>query len=713
MSGTTYRRRFVESLGFGLDRFQVEAIDAVDLGVNVLVSAPTGSGKTLVANYAIGREMERARRTFYTTPLKALSNQKFHELCELFGEENVGLLTGDTSLNRNAAVVVMTTEVLRNMLLTESDQIPSLGLVILDEVHYLQDPFRGGVWEEVLILTPSAVRFVALSATIGNAEFLGSWLTEVRGATEIIIEKTRPIVLHNHLAVLRRGQTDVEIHDLLDGQRLSDDARRIDNLMKSTRRFRPGPKWKGPHSSAPPPPFRAPRRSELMRALEREDLLPVIVFIFSRAACDDAVHQLRRDGLRFTSADDRQRIDEIATERLKDFSDDDLHALEYADFMDALRRGITMHHAGMVPAFREIVEACFEENLLAAVFATETLALGVNMPARTVALERFTKYSDAGRQFLTSAEYAQMTGRAGRRGLDDEGHAVVCFATDLSVLDVGRVAVAPPADLHSSFRPTYNFTANLINHFDQETALEVVQRSFAQFENDRRPAGRRRPLADQMIARHHVLEELGYADGWHLNAQGQLLRSIYHECDLLIAESISAGVFDDLEPAPLAGLLSCFVYESRRSTRAPSAAQRVSTKKKKVHHDRLGQERRLSLAERFSEIAVLAARITEVEDRYRVPHFKEPDGHFATIIAAWARGVTLGTVLDLADAEIGQTSPGDFVRNAKQVADLCEQLGRLGRLTPVAAVALDARDAVLRSVVAGSSSVHPPSGFGL
>jgi ATP-dependent RNA helicase HelY len=701
-----YRREFIEGLGFGLDRFQLDAIEAVDKRVNVLVSAPTGAGKTLVANYAIGRELEREQRTFYTTPLKALSNQKYHELCTLFGPDQVGLLTGDTSINRTAPVVVMTTEVLRNMLLTESDQLTSLGLVVLDEVHYLQDPFRGGVWEEVLILTPEPVRFVALSATIGNADFLGEWLSDVRGPTTVVVERTRPIVLHNHLAVMKRGQPMAEIHDLLDGPRLSNEARRIESLVKSSRKFRPGPKWQGPKSSAPPPPFRAPRRSELMQVLEREDLLPVIVFIFSRAACDDAVHQLRRDGLLFTKPEERREIERIAEERLVDFSAEDLKALEFADFIDALRRGITMHHAGMVPAFREIVETCFERNLLAVVFATETLALGVNMPARSVALERFTKYSDAGRQFLTSAEYAQMTGRAGRRGLDDEGHAIVCFATDLSLHDVGRVALAPPADLHSSFRPTYNFTANLINHFDHETALDVVRRSFAQFENDRRPAGRKRPLTDQMIARHHVLEELGYANGWTLTPDGQLLRSIYHECDLLIAESINAGVFEGLEAAELAGLLSCFVYESKRSTRA-NAAHQVSTKKKRVHHDRLGQERRLSIAERLREIATIAVTIREIEERYRVPHFKEPDGHFSTVIAAWARGVTLGTVLDLADAEIGQTSPGDFVRNAKQVADLCEQLGRMRHLTSVADVALDARDAVLRSVVAGASSVHP------
>jgi ATP-dependent RNA helicase HelY len=702
-----YRRHFIDGLGFGPDPFQLDALDAIDEHVNVLVSAPTGSGKTLIANYAIGRILERRERAFYTTPLKALSNQKYKELSDLFGTQRVGLLTGDTSINRSAEVIVMTTEVLRNMLLTDSEQLRTLGLVVLDEVHYLQDPFRGGVWEEVLILTPPSVRFVALSATVGNASFVGDWFSSVRGPTSVIVEKTRPIQLHNHLAIVKRGQPNAEILDLLDGERLADEARRIDNMMKATRRFRPGPKWKGPKSSAPPPPFRAPRRSELLQALEREDLLPVIVFIFSRAACDDAVHQCRRDGLLFTTPDERREIEMIATSRLVGFTDDDLHALEYADFLDSLRRGLAMHHAGMVPAFREIVEACFERNLLAVVFATETLALGVNMPARSVALEKFSKFSDAGRKFLTSGEFSQMTGRAGRRGLDDEGHAIVCFAQEVALQDVGRVALAPPSDLHSSFRPTYNFTANLINHFDFETAIEVVQRSYAQFETDHRPTGNKRPLADQMVARHHVLEELGYAEGWKLNQQGQLLRSIYHECDLLIAESITSGVFEDLEPAQLAGLLSCFVFESKRASRAPNAAKQVTTKKKKSLNDRLGKERRGSIAERVNEIRVTAATIREVEDRFGVPHAKEPDGKFATTIAAWARGASLGTVLDVADVEIGQTSPGDFVRNAKQVADLCEQVARMSHLTKVAEVASQARDAVLRSVVAGASSVHP------
>ena len=695
------RDAFVAGLGFGLDEFQINACDAFDAGQNVLVSAPTGSGKTLIANYAIAVTMESGRRSFYTTPLKALSNQKFSELCELFGPENVGLLTGDTSINREAAIVVMTTEVLRNMLLSESGRVVNLGLVVLDEVHFLQDPYRGGVWEEVIILTPAEVRFVALSATISNAPVLGEWLTSVRGQTAVVVATARPIELHHHVALTRRGQRDPELIDLVDGERLSDAARKIDNAMKNSRRFRPGPQWRGPKSSAPPPPFATPRRSELLRTIDFEDLGPSIVFIFSRNGCDQAVEQCRRDGLRYTTREEMRRIEYIAEARVAGFGDDDLRALEFPHFLECLRLGLAAHHAGMVPAFREIVETCFEEGLLGVVFATETLALGVNMPARSVVIERFTKYSDSGRASLTSGEFAQMTGRAGRRGLDDEGHAITCFAVETPLSDIARVAISPPPDLHSSFRPTYNFTANLMHHVDQDTAIHILQQSFAQFEADRRPGGARRPLTELLEARRAVMSDLGYAEGWELTDRGRALRRVYHENDLLLTECFYDGVFEDIEASSLAALVSCFVFEGRRAKPKP-AAKGTKQAKPKVIKDRLGPQRRADIGERLAHVRAIQARVFESEDRHRVKHAKDLDDGFARAMATWSRGATLSTALEVADSENGIMAPGDFVRHAKQVADLCEQISRLAGPGELRDSALAATSGIVRSVVAGS-----------
>jgi superfamily II RNA helicase len=439
--------------------------------------------------------------------------------------------------------------------------------------------------------------------------------------------------------------------------------------------------------------------------MDQEDLLPAIVFIFSRAACDDAVRQCRKDGLRFTDRDQARRIRDIAYDRVADFRDEDLTALAFEEFLDSLMVGLAAHHAGMVPAFREIVEQCFEENLLGAVFATETLALGINMPARSVVLERMSKYSDAGRAMLNTSEFLQMTGRAGRRGLDDEGHVVVCFAPETSMLDIGRLAVADPPDLHSSFRPTYNLTVNLLHHFDQATALDLIQRSFAQFEANLRPAGARRPLGDLLEARRSVLEALGYARGWSLSEGGQQLRSLYHENDLLLAEAWRSGVFEGCEPATLAAVLSAFVYEGRRrNTTGPVKA--TKRPKQKSVNDRLGPQRRLDIAERLQVLHSLHARVSEAENAFHVKHAKDPDGGLAAAMAAWARGATLHVTLDVADAELGFLAPGDFVRHAKQVGDLAEQIGRLDGGREWQSITQETRAAVVRSIVLGATEIR-------
>ena len=406
---------FEADLPFTLDEFQLEALEALEAGHSVLVSAPTGSGKTLVAAYGVHRALRARGKAFYTTPLKALSNQKYAELAAIYGDDHVGLLTGDTTLRPRAPVVVMTTEVLRNMLLAGSDLLEGLHTVVLDEVHFIQDPYRGGVWEEVLVLSPPQVRFVCLSATVNNAQELGGWLQSVRGDTAVVVERHRPIDLRHHFAAHRREDDETLLLPLLEaGGKPAGEGLRIDQACRRALQGRPG-RWNG-SGRGPRLPYRPPRRTEMVEELGARDMLPAIVFIFSRAACDDAVRQMVRDGARLTDAHERSAIRRVAERRVEPLDDDDLRVLGYDEWLEGLERGLAAHHAGLVPVFRETVEECFAAGLLKVVFATETLSLGINMPARSVVIERFTKYGGSGRATLTSGEYLQLTGRAGRRG---------------------------------------------------------------------------------------------------------------------------------------------------------------------------------------------------------------------------------------------------------------------------------------------------------
>jgi superfamily II RNA helicase len=725
------RARFLRRLPFQPDPFQLEAFDALDEGRSVLVSAPTGSGKTLVAAYAVDQALSSGGKAFYTTPLKALSNQKFAELSAAHGGDRVGLLTGDVALRPEAPVVVMTTEVLRNMLLAGSDLLDGLRTVVLDEVHYLQDPYRGGVWEEVLVLCPPTVTFVCLSATVSNAHELGDWLTSVRGPTAVVVERRRPVVLRHHLAVHRRqpdvrGTPETELLPLLHDGRVGGEALRLDQTARRIAQLDPVPRWRGGERRGPRLPFRAPRRVELVEALCDRDLLPAIVFIFSRAACDDAVAQCVREGLRLTDHRQRTEIRHIAEAHVEELSDDALEVLGYPQWLEALASGIAAHHAGLVPAYRETVEDCFAAGLLQVVFATETLSLGINMPARTVAIERFDKYGGAGRAALTSGEYAQLTGRAGRRGLDDVGHAVVLWSLDTPVAEMARIATAPPPDLRSAFRPTYNLAVNLVGRFDRPTALSVLHRSFAQWQADaaaragRQRGGRRDVLVDQLGRRLAVLEELGYVDDWRLTVRGERLARVYHECDLLVAEALAEDVLEDAEPAVLAGVLSSLVFERRRARRplgGPIHGRRRTAReavRDGAHRerrgrggrsggDRLGEGRRQELAGRLATLDGLAERIRGVEEVHLVPRTRPPEHGLAGAVASWARGASFGAVLEVASRDVGEIAPGDFVRTVKQLVDLAGQVATVAT-DPATAAAADAAMRLLRRDVVAAGS---------
>jgi len=462
---------------FRLDAFQRAAIAALDLGRNVLVAAPTGSGKTVVAEHAVAAALAAGRRAFYTTPIKALSNQKFADLIGIHGAEHVGLLTGDASIRPGAQVVVMTTEVVRNMLYTGTS-LDDLDVIVLDEVHFLQDAYRGPVWEEVLLHAPPHVRFVCLSATVSNADELGAWLELVRGPTEVVVETERPVQLEHHVLARDRATARLVMMPTLVGGRPNPDGARLDAAAGPPRR-------RGPAGGRPRMRFGTPRRDEVVDLLASNDLLPALWFVFSRAGCDDAARSCADAGIRLTTPDERRRIAALVEEHLGGLADADLEALDHRRFVEVLECGIAAHHAGMVPPFKELVEACFIQGLVKLVFATETLALGLNMPARCTVLERLSKFTGERHSVLSPAEYTQLAGRAGRRGIDETGTAVVLWSPFLVFDEVASLVSSRSFNLRSAFRPTYNMAVNLIGRYAEDQADRTLNRSFAQYQADR------------------------------------------------------------------------------------------------------------------------------------------------------------------------------------------------------------------------------------
>jgi ATP-dependent RNA helicase HelY len=514
--------RFTAELPFTLDDFQQRACAALERGHGVLVCAPTGAGKTVVGEFAVHLALAAGGKCFYTTPLKALSNQKHTDLVARYGRDRIGLLTGDLSVNGNAPVVVMTTEVLRNMIYADSPALQGLSYVVMDEVHFLADRMRGAVWEEVILHLPEKVRLVSLSATVSNAEEFGGWIQTVRGDTTVVVEEHRPVPLWQHVLVGKRlfdlfdYGADPERRPRVDPHLLRHIAhRREADRLADRRPARPGPGRhgrQGPGRLWGPSLYRPPTRPEVIRTLDSEGLLPAITFVFSRAGCDAAVKQCLRSSLRLTTEEDRARIAEVIDHRCGDLDDADLDVLGYYEWREGLMRGLAAHHAGLLPAFRHTVEELFTAGLVKAVFATETLALGINMPARTVVLERLVKFNGEQHLPLTPGEYTQLTGRAGRRGIDVEGHAVVIWHPDVDPAEVAGLASTRTFPLRSSFAPSYNMTINLVRRMGPEEAHRLLERSFAQYQADRSVVGLVRGVERGERILDEIAAELGGPD---------------------------------------------------------------------------------------------------------------------------------------------------------------------------------------------------------
>ena len=464
----SFRSRYVEDLSFTPDHFQIQAMDALEAGHSVLVAAPTGAGKTVVGEFAVALSLSTGSRAFYTTPIKALSNQKFTDFQKRYGEARVGLLTGDTSINPDAPIIVMTTEVLRNMIYMGAD-LSNLSHVVLDEVHYLADRFRGPVWEEVLIHLPQHTKVIALSATVSNAEEFGEWIGQVRGSCDVIISETRPVPLFQHMLV------DGELYDVYaPSRRGSGQSQRLNPELL----YACSPQGRRAHQRR----FRS--RPATVITLDRANLLPAIVFIFSRAGCEDAVREVIASGVTLTNRSQAERIRRIAEEATAMIPPEDYAVLGIDSWIKALERGIAAHHAGLLPLMKETVEKLFSMGLIRLVYATETLALGINMPARSVVIESLQKWNGVEHVRLSAGEFTQLSGRAGRRGIDTEGHVVVSGRRDISPEEVAALASKRTYPLVSAFHPTYNMVVNLLAHSTRKATRKVLESSFAQFQAD-------------------------------------------------------------------------------------------------------------------------------------------------------------------------------------------------------------------------------------
>ena len=493
---------FSANYDFPLDDFQIAGCHHLEDGKSVLIAAPTGAGKTIVGEFAAFLSDRKGVRCFYTTPIKALSNQKYQELSRVYGEANVGLLTGDSSLNGDAPIVVMTTEVLRNMIYARPESLHDLGYVVMDEVHFLADRFRGAVWEEILIHLPDRIQVISLSATVSNAEEFGLWLKSVRGETEVVLSEIRPVPLYQHILI---GNRMLDL--FVDDGRVNPELIRMERT--STRRISgSGKDWAPRTYSA----IRHLPRPDVILKLQERAFLPAIYFIFSRAGCDAAVSQCIKEGISLTDKDEREQIQETIARRTSELPHEDFGVLGYYEWCQALERGIASHHAGLLPMFKETIEELFQRGLIKVVFATETLAVGINMPARTVVLEKLIKWNGESHVAVTPGEYTQLTGRAGRRGIDIEGNALVIWSEQIDSAMAAGLASTRTYPLKSSFSPTYNMSANLISRFGKEKARRSLASSFAQFQADHSVSG----LLRQIDKNEDALRNLNRESSCHL-----------------------------------------------------------------------------------------------------------------------------------------------------------------------------------------------------
>jgi superfamily II RNA helicase len=646
---------------YPLDRFQLDAIESLRTGRSVVVCAPTGSGKTVVGEYAAQCALAMGRRILYTTPLKALSNQKFRDFQGQFGAQNVGLLTGDTSIQGEAPLVVMTTEVFRNMLYgvdQPEGRLRDVLFVVLDECHYLNDSGRGTVWEESIIRCPSHIRLVALSATIANSRELTTWIDRIHGPTELVQTTHRPVPLRCH--AFRRSA--------------------LSPLL---------------NRDGTPPPL-PPRRPGGMRPLARidparvisvllkADMLPAIYFVFSRRGCEAARERCAELALLRPEEEIQLQAAVAAYLEANPYVRDHPH-LPY------LYRGLAVHHAGLLPAWKVLVEKLFQANLIKVVFATETLAAGINMPARTTVISALMKRDDEGFRGLQASEFHQMSGRAGRRGMDPVGHVVVLPDQYKPMEEAARLAAAPPDPLISRFTPTYGLVLNLLRHHTPAEAEDLLRRSFGHFQAEARAArmarersdrGRRRrrrggpqPVEggpsravswDEFLALQRVLEEFDYVIDHCPTPAGLTAAALRTQNELLVAEVLREIRWDDVRPEEFAAVVTALATEESRA------------------RARVWSRMSAAVEQILEEVYRITRRVRRAQQRHRVDVPVEVNAVCSGLSQRWAEGtrwqaVVASTEMDEGDVVQVMRRTIDLLRQIPEAPDLPESLTHLAR----------------------------------
>ncbi|HOW58147.1 MAG TPA: DEAD/DEAH box helicase [Candidatus Omnitrophota bacterium] len=614
-------------MSFQLDPFQLKAVEWIEKEHSLFVSAPTGSGKTFIAETAIEKALSRGEQVIYTAPIKALSNQKFRDFQEHFGKNNVGILTGDVSINTEAPILIMTTEIYRNSLFENAERIQKIGWVIFDEVHYLDDAERGTVWEEALLFTPMEIRILALSATIPNVQELASWIQSVHQRPIAVIEEThRPVPLHFLFQCQNKIFTNTK-------SLRKEGYLQRDNWQLTQREKRRGFR---------PPRARPNRLDTLINDLINRDQLPAIYFAFGRKRTVQLAWEMAH--FDFLREKERLEICSLFDELLQRY---DLTGEKSAEEMRPLiEQGIAYHHAGMLPTLKEIIERLFTSRLIKLIFTTETFALGINMPARTVIFDELEKFYGTGFRALTTRDFFQMAGRAGRRGIDQEGF-VYCriHPNDISFSEVERILYGKPEPVLSQLNATYATLLNLYRMLGHKL-LEIYPRSFHYFQSSKRKREEGLELLKNKIA---LLQEMGYLTDQGLTIKGEFAASIFG-FELLLTEMYTDGALEKLDEPKLNIFLAGLIFEPRKGDEPP----------------RLGKdhEELLKLTQHYHRM------IHKWESNFRIsPPTKQPYFHLARAVEAWTHGQSFDKICQLTPED-----EGSLVRYMRMVIQLLREI---------------------------------------